>query len=72
MRTALRCAAYLMHSKACHIKTIGIQHGNIHDLHPAYMYTATDIRLGILCDTTIVWGDYWKDFLINISRLPFR
>ncbi len=65
---AVRCI--LDAAKACHIKTIGIQHGNIHDLHPAYMYTATDIRLGILCDTTIVWGDYWKDFLINISGYP--
>jgi hypothetical protein len=65
---AVRCI--LDAAKASQMRTIGIQHGNIHDLHPAYLYTATDIRLGILCDTTIVWGDYWKDFLKNIAGYP--
>lgn len=65
---AVRCI--LDAAKASHIKTIGIQHGNIHDLHPAYMFTKDDISRGLLCDTTIVWGDYWKDFLINIAAYP--
>ncbi len=65
---AVRCI--LDAAKASQIKTIGIQHGNIHDLHPAYLYTASEINNGILCDTTIVWGDYWKDFLINIAGYP--
>ncbi len=60
---AVRCI--LDAAKACNIKTIGIQHGNIHDLHPAYMFTLSDVKRGLLCDTTIVWGEYWKDFLIS-------
>jgi hypothetical protein len=47
------------------IKTIGIQHGTIHDLHPAYIYTANDKMRNIQSDYTLVWGDYWKEFLIN-------
>ncbi|MHC1774818.1 MAG: CDP-glycerol glycerophosphotransferase family protein [Lentimicrobium sp.] len=65
---AVRCI--LDAAKAFGIRTIGIQHGNIHDLHPAYLYTEADIRKGLLCDTTIVWGDYWKDFLINTAGYP--
>lgn len=57
-------------AKVSHIKTIGIQHGNIHYLHPAYRFTAEDIQRGLLCDTTIVWGDYWKDFLIQNAGYP--
>ncbi|MCO5257123.1 MAG: CDP-glycerol glycerophosphotransferase family protein [Lentimicrobium sp.] len=52
------------------MKTIGIQHGNIHDLHPAYRFTSADLRRGLLCDVTLVWGSYWKDYLINKSGYP--
>jgi hypothetical protein len=65
---AVRCI--LDAAKVYNIKTIGIQHGNIHDLHPAYLFSADDISRGLLCDTTIVWGDYWKDFLINVAGYP--
>jgi len=47
------------------IKTIGIQHGNIHKLHPAYIYTKLDKQKNIVPDYTFVWGKYWKDFLIK-------
>ncbi len=52
------------------MKTIGIQHGNIHDLHPAYRFTSADVRRGLLCDATLVWGSYWKDYLISKSGYP--
>ena len=52
------------------MKTIGVQHGNIHDLHPAYRFTSADVRRGLLCDATLVWGSYWKDYLINKSGYP--
>ncbi len=65
---AVRCL--LDAAKTFNIRTIGIQHGNIHDLHPAYMFTAADVKRGLLCNTTIVWGSYWKDFLNNQAGYP--
>ena len=47
------------------IKTIGMQHGNIHDLHPAYRYTQADSKRNAYPDHTFVWGDFWKQFLIK-------
>ena len=47
------------------IKTIGIQHGNIHDLHPAYIYTKNDRLDNVMPDFTLVRGKMWKDFLIK-------
>jgi hypothetical protein len=46
-------------------KTIGIQHGNIGDAQPAYLYTAADRKNRIMVDYTMVWGDYWKEFLTS-------
>ncbi|MBW6491805.1 MAG: UDP-N-acetylglucosamine 2-epimerase [Lentimicrobium sp.] len=62
--------AILDAAKSNQIRTIGIQHGNIHELHPAYRFTANDINRNLICDSTIVWGDYWKEFLRNISGYP--
>lgn len=47
------------------IKTIGIQHGNIHDLHPAYRYTNDDVGRKVVPDQTLIWGTYWKNLLIE-------
>ena len=52
------------------IKTTGIQHGAIHELHPAYRFTAAEIKSGILPDKTLVWGNKWKNILTNISNYP--
>jgi len=52
------------------IRTIGIQHGNIHELHPAYRFTKNDIQRNLICDSTIVWGEYWKEFLNKVSGYP--
>jgi hypothetical protein len=52
------------------IKTIGIQHGNIHELHPAYRFTENDIQRNLICDSTIVWGEYWREFLNSVSGYP--
>ena len=52
------------------ITTFGIQHGNVHDLHPAYRYTKADQKRKVVPDFTLVWGDYWKDFLSNMAEYP--
>ncbi len=49
---------------------IGIQHGAIHMLHPAYRYTATENKEKILPDMTFTWGEAWSDFLINKANYP--
>ncbi|MFH1121137.1 MAG: hypothetical protein V1775_15060 [Bacteroidota bacterium] len=52
------------------VKTIGIQHGNIGDAQPAYLYTENDRKNRVMADFTLVWGDYWRDFLINKGNFP--
>jgi len=50
-------------AKAHGIKTIGIQHGNIHDLHPAYVFSKKDHECDPMPDLSLIWGDYYKSFL---------
>jgi len=52
-------------AKQTDLRTIGIQHGNIYDLHVAYMFTKHDIANDPHVDRTLVWGQYWKDVLIE-------
>lgn len=52
------------------IKVIGIQHGTMHDLHPAYIYTQSDAKNKIMPDLTLTWGKYWEDFLIRKGNYP--
>ena len=52
------------------IKTVGMQHGTMHDLHPAYLYTKNDIAGQIIPDFTLVWGTYWEHFLIEKGNYP--
>lgn len=57
-------------AKAEEITTFGIQHGNMHDLHPAYRYTKADKIRKVVPDFTLVWGAYWKNFLSNVAEYP--
>jgi hypothetical protein len=50
--------------------TIGIQHGNIGDEQPAYLYTLADRQNRIMANYTLVWGDYWKEFLSTKGNYP--
>jgi CDP-glycerol glycerophosphotransferase (TagB/SpsB family) len=52
------------------VKTIGIQHGTIHDLHPAFVFSRKDKDRAIMPDFTIVWGKYWADFLQTTGNYP--
>ena len=47
------------------IKTYGIQHGAVFDLHPSYMFTSQDKKRNIVPDLTFIWGEYWKRILIE-------
>lgn len=62
--------AILDAAKAEGIKTIGIQHGNIHDLHAAYLFTENDQSREVHSDYTLVWGRFWKDFLEQAGNYP--
>ncbi|MGE5457984.1 MAG: CDP-glycerol glycerophosphotransferase family protein, partial [Methanococcaceae archaeon] len=57
-------------ARKCSIKTIGIQHGNIGDSHPAYLYTQKDQERNVMTDLTLTWGDYFTDFLISNANYP--
>lgn len=52
------------------IRIIGLQHGTMHDLHPAYLYTPNDRQNHIVPDLTLTWGTYWEQFLIEKGNYP--
>lgn len=57
-------------AKFCGIKIIGLQHGTMHDLHPAYLYTSHDRKNRVMPDLTLTWGKYWEEFLIRKGNYP--
>ena len=57
-------------ARFCGIKTIGMQHGTMHDLHPAYLFTPNDCRNKVMPDLTLTWGKYWEQFLIEKGKYP--
>lgn len=57
-------------ARFCGIKTIGMQHGTMHDLHPAYLFTPNDGRNHVMPDLTLTWGKYWEQFLIEKGNYP--
>lgn len=57
-------------ARFCGIKIIGLQHGTMHDLHPAYVYTPNDAKNRIMPDLTLTWGRYWEEFLIEKGNYP--
>lgn len=57
-------------AKYCGIKVIGLQHGTMHDLHPAYLYTVNDNKNRVMPDLTLTWGKYWEEFLLEKGNYP--
>lgn len=57
-------------ARFCGIKTIGLQHGTMHDLHPAYLFTTNDRHNRVMPDLTLTWGKYWEQFLIEKGNYP--
>ncbi len=64
--------AILDAARSSGIKTIAVQHGNIYDLHPSYLFTKNDKLAGIMPDITLVWGNYYKDFLVQKANYPLK
>jgi hypothetical protein len=56
--------------RAYNSKVIGIQHGIIGDSQPAYVYTESDRQNCIMADHTLVWGEYWKEFMVGKGNFP--
>jgi len=67
---SMRIKSILDAAKSNNIKSIGVQHGTIHDLHPAYVFTREDAERGIHQDHTVVWGNHWAEFLIIKGNYP--
>ena len=57
-------------ARFCGIRVIGLQHGTMHDLHPAYLYTANDAKNKVMPDLTLTWGTYWEQFLVEKGNYP--
>ncbi len=55
-------------AKQNEIFTLGYQHGSIHELHPAYIYTKADLSQKPMPDLTITWGNKWKKLLISTGN----
>ena len=53
------------------IKVFAFQHGNIHSLHPAYIYKHYT-TLPLLPDITFTWGTYFTDLLQTEGAYPTR
>ena len=51
------------------IQVFGFQHGNIHPLHPAYIYGKYKTK-PILPTITFTWGSYFTDLLRNQGGYP--
>jgi len=52
------------------IKVVAVQHGNIYDLHPSYLYTTADKTAKAMPDLTLVWGKVYKEFLAEKANYP--
>jgi hypothetical protein len=63
-----RIKSILDAAKSNGIKTIGIQHGTIHELNPAFVYTKEDAYRKVIPDLMLIWGESWKKFLTKIGN----
>lgn len=59
--------AILDAAKLYGVKTIGIQHGTIHKHNMNYSFSKEDHGFSVVPDYTLVWGKYWKEFLLKES-----
>lgn len=53
------------------VKTYGIQHGVIHSLHPAYMFSTKDFEnFSPVPDKTFLWGEHWQKIAVENGGYP--
>ncbi|MDN5214218.1 hypothetical protein QQ020_19225 [Fulvivirgaceae bacterium BMA12] len=57
-------------ARANGIKTVGIQHGSMHVLHPGYVYSKAESITNPFPDLTLVWGERWRQFLSESGHYP--
>jgi len=60
--------SFLDAAKYNNIRTIGIQHGAIHQLHPNYYFTKNESKY--IPDYTLIWGRKWEELLIGYGNYP--
>jgi len=60
--------SFLDAAKYNNIKTIGVQHGAIHQLHPNYYFTKNEIKY--IPDYTLIWGRKWEELLTTHGNYP--
>lgn len=51
------------------IKTVALQHGTYTRRHAAYVMDGIDPKSYRWFEKLIVWGDYWKEHLLHISKV---
>lgn len=54
-------------AKILNIKTFGVQHAGIGKYSVSYIYSTKDKTADAIPFKTYVWGDYWKNFLVNLA-----
>ena len=52
------------------VRTQAIQHGSLAATNPGYGYVAEDARFNPWPDRTLLWGNYWKELMIEIAAYP--
>lgn len=52
------------------VRTQAIQHGILTATTPGYDYSEQDIRFNPWPDRTLLWGEVWKDLLMQIGAYP--
>lgn len=52
------------------VRRQAIQHGALAATNPGYSYSKEDERFDPWPDLTLVWGEYWKQLLIDIAAYP--
>ncbi len=57
-------------ARDCDVPTFAVQHGSIHDQHPAYMFSVQDQHRNVFPTFTLTWGEHWKNVLIEKGNYP--
>lgn len=57
-------------AKAEGVKTVALQHGTMHPLHPAYRFSQEEISGQPQPDLTLTWGEYWENLLMEYGNYP--
>lgn len=62
--------AILDAAKQMGIYTLAYQHGSMHRLNPSYRFHPDDYPYNPIPDLTLVWDDYWANYLVKEAGYP--